>query len=200
LDIPAPAFIAQRISTTPSTAYLGNLPSSNPPGFGNPAEERLFSNYLVPPSTRPARTLIMPALPSPAQLTSGAHLSPAALLSVTRHHSCRATPFLCPLSIASSPCPAQLTSGAQPGPVSQPLPAASLFSHFVDPPAYVLLVTTAAQSRLTQRSLPQEPNAVLSPSLRQPCQAKPYSHCLQHQLTYLWQLSHLSRTHPVQCC
>jgi hypothetical protein len=152
----------------------------------------------VPPNRRTPRTLITPALPSPAQLTPGAHLSPAALFS--RHNPCRATPFSChqhtyPLEAIASPLfSAQLTSGANPGLVYQPLPAASLFSHFVDPPAYVLLVTTTAQSRLTQRSLPQELNAVLSPSLRQPCQAKPYAHCLQHQLTYLWQLSHLIRT------
>ena len=134
------------------------------------------------------------ALPSLHQPCRTSKLTPSSTVSCHQHmQSCLAT-------IASRLCSAQLTSGAQPGPASQPLPAASLFSHFVDPPAYVLLVTTAAQSHLTQLSLPQEPNAVLSPSLRQPCQAKPYSHCLQHQLTYLWQLSHLSRTQPVQCC
>ena len=172
MALPTPAFIAQRISTTPSTAYL-----VCPLAFCNPAEEILFSHCLVPPNRRTPRTLIMPALPSPAQLTPGAHLSPAALFS--RHNPCRATPFSChqytyPLeAIASPPCSAQLTSGAHPGLVYQPLPAASLFSHFVEPPLYVLLVNTATQ----------EPNAVLSPSLREPCQAKPYSHCLQHQLT-----------------
>ena len=93
MEIPAPAFIAQCISTTPSTAYLRSLTYSNPPGFGNPAEERLFSHCLVPPNRRTPRTLIMPALPSLAQLTPGARLSPTALFS--RHHPCRATPFSC---------------------------------------------------------------------------------------------------------
>ena len=169
MALPTPAFIAQRISTTPSTAYL-----VCPLAFCNPAEEILFSHCLVPPNRRTPRTLIMPALPSPAQLTPGAHLSPAALFSVTRHHSCRATPFLCPLSIASSPCPAQLTSGARPAWPSLPAFTSSLA---LFPLRRATIIRTASKycNSGAQRCSVSQPSRTLP--------TKPYNHCLQHQLT-----------------
>ena len=172
MALPTPAFIAQRISTTPSTAYL-----VCPLAFCNPAEEILFSHCLVPPNRRTPRTLIMPALPSPAQLTPGARLSPAALFS--RHHPCRATPFLChqhryppgSYRIFALLSAAYLRSSAWPS-----LPAFTS-SLALFPLRRSTSIHTAgnycSSDTPNQCNLPQEPNAVLSPSLRQSCQAKP---------------------------